>query len=70
MAHTTNGVIDTSTGDLLRAGFCDWSADGIFDSGTETYVTNVPCPPYVKGKTDLVNYHQWSGSAWVEVGQP
>ena len=33
-----NGVIETTTGDLLRAGFCDFSGDGSFDPATETCI--------------------------------
>jgi len=66
-AHTTNGVIETATGDLIRAGFSDWENDGDFDSDNESYRTDVPCPFYVKGKQDLDKFHRWNGSAWVEI---
>ena len=67
---TTNGVIQTSSGDLLRAGFCNFSTDGSFNSGTESYMTTVPDPAYVKGQVGVTNMHRWSGNVWSEVTQP
>ena len=66
---TFNGVIETSTGNLLRAGFCDFENDGTFDSGTETYKTGVVCPSKIKKDFDSgknTDYHHWSGSEWEE----
>ena len=70
MTHTHNGVIETATGDLLRAGYCDFTTDGSFDSGTETERTDVPHPSKVRGQEDYANMHRWNGTAWVEVAQP
>ena len=67
MSATINGVIETSSGDLLKAGYCNWSVDGHFDGGTQTYRTDVPCPPKVKGLKGFTVWHRWNGSAWVEV---
>ena len=67
---TCNGVIETATGDLLRAGFCDFENDGQFSAGTETYRTDVPHPAKVKGDASETNMHRWTGSAWTEVAQP
>jgi len=64
-----NGVIQTATGDLLRAGFCDFENDGAFDSGTETYRTDIPIPSKIKGDTENSVFHRWNGSAWVEISQ-
>lgn len=65
---TQNGVILTATGDLLRmaAKPYDFSADGAFDSGTETIRTDVPIPAYNQNfhNTDT-KHHRWNGSAWV-----
>jgi hypothetical protein len=58
-----NGVIKTSTGDLLRAGFCDFSLDSTFDAGTETYRTDVPEP--AKILNNGFQHHCWNGSVWV-----
>ena len=59
-----NGVIETATGDLLRKGFSDFENDGSFDSGTETYKTDVPDDAIVK----VINggdFTRWNGSAYV-----
>lgn len=66
---TQNGVIETATGDLLRAGSSDFENDGSFDAGTETYKTDVPVPAKIKFGDDA-NMHRWNGSAWVEVAAP
>lgn len=60
----TNGVIETSTGDLLRAGFCDFRLDGTLHIGTETHRTDVPFPAKVKGQKYNTDYHNWDGSQW------
>ena len=65
-----NGVHETATGDLLRAGFCDFLNDGSFDAATETYRTDVPEPAKVRYHTGLATMHRWNGSAWVEITQP
>jgi len=69
-----NGVIDRATGDLLRSGFTDFSDDGSFQSGTETYMTRIPFPGNVKDpdiKTRLSSMmHRYNGSAWIKVAQP
>jgi hypothetical protein len=70
MSHTHNGVIETSSGDLLRAGYCDFTGDGSFDSGTETERTDCPHPAMTKGDPDETNMHRWNGSIWTEVAQP
>jgi len=67
---TQNAVIETSSGDLLRAGFADFENDGSFDSGTESYRTDCPHPGLIKGQSGESNMHRWNGSAWVEVAQP
>jgi hypothetical protein len=67
---TQNGVIETSTGDLLRAGFCDFQNDGSFDSATQSYRTDVPVPALARGHVGETQMHRWNGSAWVEVAQP
>ncbi len=67
---THNGVIETSTRDLLRDGFCDFENDGSFDSATESYRTDVPYPSKVRGEEDETKMHRWNGSSWIEVDQP
>jgi hypothetical protein len=63
MSENANGVIETATGDLLRAGFCNFE----HDSGTESLRYDVPCPFYVRGKKNLPTFHRWDGNAWIEV---
>jgi len=68
-----NGVIDTATGDLLRSGFCDFSADGSFNGATETYKARMPFPgetrdPDTNRLSEMMS--RWNGSAWVRVAQP
>ena len=65
------GVIETTSGDLLRAGFCDFTTDGSFcQAGTETERTDAPHPAKVKGDPDETMMHRWNGSTWIEVAQP
>ena len=64
------GVYETSTGDLLRAGYCDFSADGNFDAGSETMRNDCPQPAKTRGETDQAQMHRWNGSAWVLADQP
>lgn len=68
----TNGGLETSSGDLLRWGNCDFENDGSFDSDTESYRTDVP-EDAVSRRTaaqieekpdDTIEYHSWSGSEW------
>jgi hypothetical protein len=61
-----NGVIETATGDLLRAGYTDFSADGSFDSGTESYRTDVPLNAATKNSpNDDGTWSRWDGSDWI-----
>ena len=70
------GVIVTSTGHLIRAGYVDFTLLPDFDAGTESVRTDVPDPPFVKaffngifdsGDPDYDTFHRWNGSAWVTV---
>lgn len=69
MATPHGGVIETSSGDLLRAGYCDFENDGKL-SGSETSRTDVPHPPHIRGGEGLAQMHRWDGAAWVLVDQP
>ena len=51
------GVINLGTGDLIRAGFSNFTA-----KDNEAVRTDVPYPPFVKGVTS--RYHRWTGSEW------
>ena len=71
---TINGVIETSSGDLLRAGFVNFSSEPTFNGGTETYKTDVPHPPKCRDGRDengsvYATKHNWTGSAWQEIAQ-
>lgn len=61
---TQNGVIEKATGDLLRAGFCDFSSDGAFDASVEECRSDVPFPAVSRGNAA---WHRWTGSAWILV---
>ncbi len=61
MSH--NGVIEKDTGDLLRAGFCDFP-EGSFDPATEEVRADVPFPPKVRSSPEETQLHRWNGSAW------
>jgi len=64
-----NGVIQISTGDLLRAGFTSFA--GQFDAATEQERTDIPQPARVRGRRDTgETFHRWNGTAWVMVTQP
>ncbi len=64
------GVIETSSGDLLRAGYCDFENDGSFNADTETQREDVPHPSKVRGDADETKMNRWNGSIWIEVDQP
>ena len=64
MSH--NGVIETASGDLLRAGWGVDFNDAAFDPGTQSIRTDVPFPGHLKGGGNA-NMHRWNGAAWVEV---
>lgn len=59
---THNGIIETSTGDLLRAGFVNFTA-----GAGETLRTDVPIPAKVRDNEDFDKFHRWNGSTWEEV---
>lgn len=65
-----NGVIDIATGDLLRVGFADFSADGSLDTETEAVRTDVPEPAYPRYFPGTSQMHRWDGAQWTLVSQP
>ena len=67
-----NGVIDQATGDLLRAGSCDFSNDGSLDPVTEAYRTDVPDVAFVRNDPEesVTEMHRWDGGAFILVPQP
>ena len=68
---TQNGVINTTTGNLLRSGSgVDFENDSSFNGGSETYKTDVPFPNKIEGDSDETMVTHWTGSVWDEVSQP
>jgi len=66
-----NGVIEITTGDLLRAGYgIDFLLDGVFNGLLELVRTDVPEPAYIRTPGASGNMHRWNGVAWIEVAQP
>ena len=65
---TYNVVIETLTGDCLRAGYCDFLNDGSFDPATETILTDVVFPKRIRVPGDLMD--KWTGTEWIEVTSP
>lgn len=59
---THNGIIETATGDLLEAGFVNYTA-----GAGESVRTDVPEPAKVRGNFEFSTFHRWNGSAWEEV---
>lgn len=41
-----NGVIEKTTGYLLKYGYCDFENDGSFDPNTQEQIPNCPIPAY------------------------
>ena len=67
MAQGYEGVIKTSTGDLLRAGTVDWANDPAFDGETETVRTDIPRPSKVRDNLVGKDFHRWNGDAWAVI---
>lgn len=66
-----DGVIETSSGNLLRYGKgVDFLNDGSFDSGTESIRNDVPALALRVFQSEASQNHNWNGSAWVLVSQP
>jgi len=63
-----NGVIETATGDLIRKGFSDFENDGTFNSGTETYKTDIPDAALIK-KVYGGDFTRWNGSNYVTISR-
>jgi len=68
---TRNGVIETSSGDLLRWGYdVDFVNDGSFKPATETQRTDIPDSPLIRKTPTSTGWHSWNGTAWVVVSNP
>jgi len=59
---TYSGVIDTATGDLLRCGYCAFTA-----GEGESVRNDVPHPGKVRLAVNATPFHRYSGSEWIEV---
>lgn len=59
-----NGIIETSSGDLLRAGVSSFVA-----GAGESLRADVPFPFKVKGQKGETQMHRWNGVSWVLVAQ-
>jgi hypothetical protein len=66
MSKQPHGVIETVTGDLLRAGYCDFD----IDPATETLMDEVPIPCYYRGQFYETQMSRWTGTEWILVDQP
>lgn len=58
-----NGVIEDATGDLIRAGFTDFTA-----GAGETVRNDVPEPAFIRDG-NAPNFHSWTGSDWTTKAQ-
>ena len=65
-----SGVIDKITGELLRSGFTDFSADGSVDPAKQEVVSDLPHPSSVRREGEKEDMDRWDGSAWVKKKQP
>lgn len=59
-----NGVIETATGDLLRAGYADFLNDGAFNPAVESYRVDVPEPAFARSRRRNTQIHRWGGVQW------
>ena len=62
---TQNGVIETVTGILLRAGFSDFVA-----GAGEALRSDVPVPAQTRHQEGQTQMHRWNGTAWVLTTNP
>lgn len=60
-----DGIIETATGDLLRAGYSTFSA-----GPGETLRTDVPEGPLVRYAPGESQMHRWTGAIWTLVANP
>ncbi len=60
-----NGLILKASGDLIRAGFADFTSDGDYNAATHEQRADVPYPAHVKGHNVTKDHHRWDGAAWV-----
>src|SRR3990172_6072391 len=65
-----NGVIETSSGNLLRFGETDFSADGSFNAVIETLRFDIPSDAIARGERGAALMSRWTGTAWEFVAQP
>jgi hypothetical protein len=69
--ETMNGVVNISTGLLLRAGYCDFTLDPNFYPSIEAQYGDTPNPCYIfndfasQNPSDFITH--WNGNGWDEV---
>ena len=68
------GVVEKSSGDLIRYGYTDFANDGQFDAATEEIVmsANLPVDPVRRGQKMTTEYHRRTATpgVWELVPQP
>lgn len=67
---TFNTVIETVTGDAIKAGYCDFENDGSFDAANWDMRSDGPRDAKLKGDPSQSQMDRWNGAAWVLVAQP
>lgn len=62
------GLIELATGDLIRAGYADFTNDQDYDPTIHGHRMDVPEPGFVRdhhfGGPEDGRYHRWTGSEW------
>lgn len=61
------GVVEILSGLLIRAGYCDFTTDGSFDSETEAQHADVPKPFWLVDddlEPDSALITHWTGTEW------
>jgi hypothetical protein len=70
MSYPYAGVIEISTGDLLRCGYCDFEHDGQLKPDTESVRYDTPNPGKIKGSPFYIkNFHRWTGTEWILINK-
>jgi hypothetical protein len=61
------GVIEKSTGDLIKYGDVDFSQESVFDSELHEIRSDVPQPGKVKGNLFCDKFHRLVDGEWIEI---
>ena len=68
-----NGVVQTSTGYLLRCGYCDFTVDGSFDPMNETQYADCPVETFLLNDPfdpTSPTITSWVDGAWSTLDRP